>query len=324
MTRSPLVWIGLAGVEPDDNPRALAWQARLHRVMAGIALLALPAYFLASLQPGTLGYRIATLLDALIFAAFLAETIWMTYLSSHRARYLVENWLNHVVIVGALASLLGAATEWVALVRVVRVAIAGMVFAQAIVSVRELFTQRGAPLLVGATVLIMLVIGGLFYWFEPTVHDYWEGLWLAFVTGTTIGYGDYVPTTGQARVLAVFTALVGFALVTLFTASVVTFFVGRDEAQARDAIEREMAELKGSLERLVATEEIRFREDLHRDVNQLRRQIAELLHAEELQFRKQFQHEIAALRADVAALRAQLAQREAGEGGAPFAASERA
>src|SRR4051794_17290285 len=46
MTGNPLVWIGLAGVEDDDTPRARAWQQRLHGVMIGIALLALPAYLL--------------------------------------------------------------------------------------------------------------------------------------------------------------------------------------------------------------------------------------------------------------------------------------
>jgi hypothetical protein len=162
----------------------------------------------------------------------------------------------------------------------------------------------------------MLSVGALFYWLEPTIHDFWDGLWLAFVTGATIGYGDFVPTTGQSRILAVFTALVGFALVTLFTANVVTFFVGRDELELRRDIQREMLDLHAAIERLFAAEEIKFREDLHRDVNQLRRQIAELLHAEELQFRKQFQHEIAALRADVAVLRTQLAQRDARDGGA--------
>ncbi len=59
------------------------------------------------------------------------------------------------------------------------------------------------------------------------------------------------------------------------------------------------------------SEEIRFRENLHRDINRLRREIVQLVHAEELQFRKQFQHEIGQLRADVAALRQELALRDA-------------
>jgi len=94
-------------------------------------------------------------------------------------------------------------------------------------------------------------------------------------------------------------------------ASVVSFFVGGEEVQLRRDLERDIVKLREEIARLVASEEVQFRADLHRDVNQLRQQIAHLVHAEELQFRKQFQHEIAQLRADVAALRAELALRDA-------------
>jgi hypothetical protein len=186
-----------------------------------------------------------------------------------------------------------------------------------------LFTRRGAPILVGAAFLVLLAAGGMFYWLEPTIETYWDGLWLAFVTGMTIGYGDVVPTTGAARIVAAGIGLIGVALVTLFTASIVSFFVGGEETQLRRDLQRDIVELRQEIGRLFDTEEIHFREDLHRDVNQLRRQIAELVHAEELQFRKQFQHEIGRLRADVAALRAELAQRDARNTGVPPPADER-
>jgi voltage-gated potassium channel len=323
MTHNPLAWIGLAGVEPDDNPRALYWQARLHGIMVGIALLAVPAYVFESLAEFPLLHRIATVLDVAIFAAFLAEALWMASVSSHPMRYLLDNWLNQVILVGAFASVLGATTEWIALVRVMRVAIAGLVMLRTITGFSVLFTRRGAPILVGAAFLILLCAGGMFYWLEPTVDNYWDGLWLAFVTGMTIGYGDVVPTTGTARVVAAGIGLIGVALVTLFTASVVSFFVGGEETQLRRDLQRDIVQLREEIGRLFDTEEIRFREDLHRDIVHLRRQIGELVHAEELQFRKQFQHEIAQLRADVAALAAELRLRDARSTAAPPPADER-
>ena len=247
----------------------------------------------------------------------------MASVSSHPARYLFDNWLNLVILVAALASVLGAATEWVALVRVLRVAVAGLVMVRTITGFTFLFTRRGAPILVGATFLIVLCAGGMFYWLEPTIDTYWDGLWLAFVTGMTIGYGDVVPTTGAARVVAVGIGLIGVALVTLFTASVVSFFVGGEETQLRRELQRDIVQLREEIGRLFDTEEIRFREDLHRDIVHLRRQIGELVHAEELLFRKQFQHEIALLRADVAALAAELRQRDARIAAAPPPADER-
>ncbi len=323
MTQNPLAWIGLAGVEADDNPRALYWQSRLHRAMIGVALLAVPAYLIESIQQAPLLHRVATLLDVIIFAAFLAEAVWMTSVSSYPVRYLFDNWLNLVILLGSLASVLGAATQWIALARVLRIAIAGLVTVRTMTGFSYLFTRRGAPVLVGAAILILLAAGGVLYWVEPTIDSYWDGLWLAFVTGMTIGYGDVVPTTGPARVIAAGVGLIGVALVTLFTASVVSFFVGGEETELRRELHRDIVALREEIAHLLDTEEIRFRDDLRRDINHLRRQISELVHAEELQFRKQFQHEIAKLRADVATLSAELARRDAGSAALPPPADER-
>jgi voltage-gated potassium channel len=250
MAQTPLAWIGLAGIEPDDNPRAHLWQKRLHRIMVGVALLAVPAYVFDSMATSPALHRVSTLLDAFIFAAFLAEAVWMAAVSSYPARYLFDNWLNLVILLGSLASVLGATTEWIALVRVLRVAIAGLVMVRTMSGFSMLFTRRGAPILVGGAVLILLSAGGMFYWLEPSIDSYWDGLWLAFVTGMTIGYGDVVPTTGAARVVAAGIGLIGVAMVTLFTASVVSFFVGGEETQ--------------------------LRRDLHQDILRLREEIAQL------------------------------------------------
>jgi voltage-gated potassium channel len=244
--RNPLIWVGLAGVERDDDARAYFWQQRLRWVMVGVALLALPGYLLDNAQHSTL-QRIATLLDALIFCAFLAETVWMAHLSSHPAHYLVANWLNLVILVGTFASVLGATTEWIALVRILRVAVSGLLLARTLARFGVLFTRRGAPLLVGTAVLIMLATGGMFYWLEPTINNYWDGLWLAFVTGSTVGYGDVVPTSGASRMLAVITTLIGVSLVALFTANIVSFFVGHEERQFRRDLRRDVAELQDQI-----------------------------------------------------------------------------
>jgi voltage-gated potassium channel len=305
---NPLVWIGLAGVEPDDNARARSWQQRLHWIMVVIALLALPAYVLDTAEQQPDWHRIATLLDAFILGAFLVETAWMTSLSSFPLRYLFENWLNLVVIMGAAAALFGATTEWIALVRVARVAVAGIILLRAITQFRFLFTRRGAPALIGVAFLTMLAAGAMFYWLDPRINSFWDGLWLAFISGATVGYGDIVPTTGASRAVAVFVVLAGWALLSLFTANIVAMFVGREEKELRQELHREIVHLRREIAQLVDAEEIRVRQDLHRDINQLRRTIAQLVNAEELQFRRDFQREIMGLRNEVAGLRAALSE----------------
>jgi voltage-gated potassium channel len=276
MTHSPLVWVGLGGVAADDNEVARRWQERLHWIMVVVALLSVPAYLLSTSELDPFWHEFASVLDFVILAAFVAELGWMLKVSSFPLRYLLENWLNVVIITGAAAAALGAATEWIAIVRAMRAAVAVLVIVRTAAEFRVLFTRRGAPMLLGIAVLTMLVLGALFYWLDPAIRTFTDGLWLAFITGATVGYGDVVPTTPATRVLAVLTVLVGVAMMTLFTAHVVTFFVGGEDAKTRDALQRDIVVLRGDIEKLLDAEELRLTLDVHHEIRDLRREIREL------------------------------------------------
>ncbi len=276
MTHSPLLWLGLGGVSPDDNAVAHLWQSRLHWLMVGVALMSVPAYLLATADLHPIWHEVASLLDFVILTAFVAELVWMMRVSDHPWRYFFENWLNVVIILGALAAALGAATEWIAVVRTMRAAVALLVIMRTAAEFRILFTRKGAPMLVGVAFLTILALGGLFYWLDPAIKTFWDGLWLAFITGATVGYGDVVPTTAGTRLLAVLTVLVGVALMTLFTANVVTFFVGGEETRNRESLQSDIVALRAQIERLLDAEELRITLELHREMRALREELAEL------------------------------------------------
>jgi voltage-gated potassium channel len=81
-----------------------------------------------------------------------------------------------------------------------------------------------------------------------------DGLWLAFTTAATVGYGDIVPSTPASKIFAVFVVLLGFAVLSLVTASIAAMWVESHERR----IEREILH------------------DLHAQVRALRQDIAEL------------------------------------------------
>ncbi|UUZ76510.1 potassium channel family protein [Polaromonas sp. P1(28)-13] len=65
---------------------------------------------------------------------------------------------------------------------------------------RSLITRRG---LVYSLLLCLLILGlgGVGFWMvEPRVLTLSDGLWLAFTTAATVGYGDIVPSTPASRV----------------------------------------------------------------------------------------------------------------------------
>jgi voltage-gated potassium channel len=97
----------------------------------------------------------------------------------------------------------------------------------------------------------MLLLAGVgFYFLEPTVHSLGEGLWLAFVTGSTVGYGDVVPTTTASRIFAVVMVLVGFALLSMVTATISAFFIGEDEKRTRREMHKDVRELRREVREL--------------------------------------------------------------------------
>lgn len=60
-----------------------------------------------------------------------------------------------------------------------------------------------------------------------TITNFGDALWWAFVTITTIGYGDYYPVTFEGRAIAVLLMLSGLALVSVITVSFASWFLDR-------------------------------------------------------------------------------------------------
>ena len=93
----------------------------------------------------------------------------------------------------------------------------------AITLIRNSFFQ------VGAGILLTMVLGGLILqWLEPgDISKDDNPYWWAIVTMTTVGYGDFYPTTPAGRIFAVFIMFMGISLVSLLTASISSIFVAR-------------------------------------------------------------------------------------------------
>lgn len=88
---------------------------------------------------------------------------------------------------------------------------------------------------------LILAIGGIGFWLiDPNVHTVADGLWLAFTTAATVGYGDVVPSTGVSRAFSVLVVLLGLAVLSLVTASLAANFVERDVEQEGHPIEHEL------------------------------------------------------------------------------------
>jgi voltage-gated potassium channel len=272
-------WLGMAGVPPHDSPSAYLWERRLHGVMLGFALLAIFGFYLTEVETLPELRAVGHLLEWAVLLGFAAELVIMLAVTRQKLRYLLGNWLDVLIVSAAALSVAGHDAEWVAWTRLLRMATVGMVLARAGAEIRTLFSPGGLPYILGFAVLAMLVAGAGFYWLDPSIGSYTEGLWLAFVTAATVGYGDVVPTTPASRVLAVIIVIIGLALLSMVTASVAAFFIGEDEKLLRREMHTDIRHLREEVARLIGQEEIALRREMQTDIKQLRDEIRSLREA---------------------------------------------
>lgn len=72
-------------------------------------------------------------------------------------------------------------------------------------------------LIIGATSIYLVEKGS-------TVNSFLDAIWWAFVTVTTVGYGDVSPKTTIGRLIACVLMLLGIGLISMLTGTIATYF----------------------------------------------------------------------------------------------------
>ena len=79
-----------------------------------------------------------------------------------------------------------------------------------------------------SSVVLNICFGTAFYFAERMVQEslgFWDSIWWAMVTMTTVGYGDYAPKTEIGRIVAVFIMFSGIGLIAIVTATISSVFI---------------------------------------------------------------------------------------------------
>ena len=92
----------------------------------------------------------------------------------------------------------------------------------------------------------ILGLGGVGFWvIDPRIDNLGDGLWLAFTTAATVGYGDLIPHTPASHIFSVLVVLLGLAVLSLVTASLSAILVEKEvEAEEREIERTLLAELR--------------------------------------------------------------------------------
>jgi voltage-gated potassium channel len=112
--------------------------------------------------------------------------------------------------------------------------------------------RRGFAYVAGLTVLVTAAGAAGMYAFENEagLRSYGAALWWTAMIMTTMG-SDYWPQTGEGRVLCLFLSTYAFAMFGYVTATIASFFIGRDaedeeaELAGADQVRQMAAEIAG-------------------------------------------------------------------------------
>ncbi|KAK45586.1 potassium transporter [Caballeronia jiangsuensis] len=238
--------LGSHGVEPHDAPAAVrAWQ-RLHWPLFAALQFCVPAFYLELIGPAV-ALAVARCLYVAAGLTGLAVLGRMLALTRHRSKFLRRNALDAVLSIAALLSVIGGAVPWSVLEWALRLSFMGALALRIVLALRSLFVPHRLLILLAIGAALLLLAGAGFYWLEPRVHTYADGLWLAFESSATVGYGDIAPTTPASRVFAVFTVLLGYGMLSLTFASIAALFIGEEEKQLRHDMHRDIKRLEGEV-----------------------------------------------------------------------------
>ncbi len=196
-----------------------------------------------------------------IWAAFTVEFVLRFTLAPEKGSFLRHNWLTIIALVVPAFRLLrgfrllraARALRGVRLVRIVGTANRSMN------ALRATLARRGFVYVLGLTALVIALGAAGMLSFEPAREveggfaSYWDALWWTAMLVSTIG-SAFWPATPEGRILCFLLSIYGLAVFGYITASLASFFIGRDKEPAEGrtdlvAIRADIAALRAELAR---------------------------------------------------------------------------
>jgi voltage-gated potassium channel len=194
-------FFGLMGVTKDESDRA-KFAARTFE--APMILLATWIIIDGYLQNQSSSYEYGVMSDWLIWGFFVVETTTLSILTNKPKAYLSSNWVNLLIILFSF-------------------------IIQASKTLQKVLGRNNLGSILISSFILIVIAGTIMSVIDPNVHSPADGIWWAWVTVTTVGYGDIVPASNAGRLFGAFLILLGIGLFTMLTASFAAFFMAEDE-----------------------------------------------------------------------------------------------
>ena len=245
--------IGLRGVVHNENRRVRYWAHKFELPMILIAIWIIIEWYASS--QGVFPPLLNIITDWLVWGFFFIETALLTRLADDKVRYLSTNWLNLLIIIVAFPVLWHGSTE-IAALRTLRVFLVLPLLFGISKTARGVLAKNKLGLTLLVAFFIIIAAGILIAGIDPAIDNIWDGFWWAWVTVSTVGYGDIVPSSAAGRVFGGLLILFGLGLFSLITANFSAFLLAKEEEEIIKDEKIEMIKLQQIDQRLDNLEHI--------------------------------------------------------------------
>lgn len=194
-----------------------------------MSILAITAVILAllDLAKGLLSWQI--IIDNIILMIFVLDYFIRLFLSSDKKLFIKDNVLDLIAIIPFNSVFrafrifkLGKLVRLMKLTKLTKLTRFFAYLFRFLDKIKSFIDTNGFKYMLLITAFFIGVGGVLIHYAEGMSIS--DGLWWAFVTATTVGYGDISPASPTGRLVAMALMLVGIGLIGSLTSTITSFF----------------------------------------------------------------------------------------------------
>ena len=197
--------------------------------------------------------RTIVAIDWFIWAAFVFELGTKTYLAPARRRFLIRHWYDVLLVVLPFLRPLRVVRSARAL-RLLRVTRLLTFVARLSKTTRVVLTRHRLDYTLAVAMTAVFASAAAVYYLERgiegSIDDFGTALWWAIVTVTTVGYGDYSPSSAAGRGVAVLLMLIGIGLFGIVAANIAALFITNEDEAGSEELLNEVRALRDQVDEL--------------------------------------------------------------------------
>lgn len=178
------------------------------------------------------------IVDIIILIIFASDYLIRFFIALDKKKFVKENIIDLIAIIPFSSAFrvfrIARLTKLLKLAKILKITRLLIVFTRFYKKTIRFFNTNGFKYMILITMVMILMGGVLIRHAEGMSLQ--DGIWWAFVTSTTVGYGDISPETSLGRVIASVLMIVGIGLIGSLTSTITSYFFNSKKLTVKDQV----------------------------------------------------------------------------------------